>query len=98
MVDVDVGVDYGADIDTTREQLTKAIELVDDRLEGEEHVVFLASLGDSAVNWQVRVWCKTADFGKVLQQTVRAVKMQLDDAKIGIPFPQMDVHLLKEDA
>jgi small conductance mechanosensitive channel len=91
--DIDVGVGYEADIDETREQLEKAIELIEAKLEDGEHVVFLGGLGDSAVNWTLRVWCKTEDYWTVWQQGVRAIKVTLDAANINIPFPQMDVHL-----
>lgn len=94
-VDIDVGVDYAADIDETRTQLKKAIELVELRLEDQPHQVFLKNLGDSSVNWQLRIWCKTADYWVVWEQTVRAIKMTLDGAALNIPFPQMDVHLHK---
>ncbi len=91
--DVDVGVDYNADIDETREQLEKAIELVTKRLKKQDNMVFLASLGDSAVNWQVRVWCKTDDYWDVWQETVRAIHVQLGKAALSIPYPTVDVNL-----
>lgn len=97
-VDVDVGVDYGADIDETRKQLEKAIELVDTRLQDGAHQVFLKNLGDSSVNWQLRIWCKTEDYWTVWQETVRAIKMQLDEAALNIPFPTMQVHIEKDAA
>lgn len=39
------------------------------------------------------VLSETADYWDVWQRTVRATKVALDDAGVGIPFPQMDVHL-----
>ena len=39
------------------------------------------------------MWTKTAEFWDVKQAATRAVKVGLDEAGIGIPFPQMDVHL-----
>lgn len=96
-VDIDVGVDYAADIDETRAQLEKAITLVEARLGEESHQVFLKNLGASSVNWQLRIWCKTADYWVVWEQTVRAIKTTLDDAALNIPFPQMDVHLHRVD-
>ena len=53
----------------------------------------LLELADSSVNWSVRVWSATVDFGLVKQRTIRAVKLALDHAGIEIPFPQMDVNL-----
>ena len=94
-VDISVGVDYSADLDKTREVLEKAAESVEGRLEDKGHQVILLNLGDSAVDWQVRIWCKTEDYWDVLESGVYHVKKALDEAGIGIPFPQMDVHLDK---
>jgi small conductance mechanosensitive channel len=91
--DVDVGTEYAADIDQTREVLMAAAKSVEGGLEDPAPDVFLAGLGASSVDWSVRVWCNSGDFGAVKQATIRAVKKALDDAGIGIPFPQMDVHL-----
>ena len=55
--------------------------------------VVLVGLGGSSVDWQVRIWAEKANFSAVKQATIRAVKLTLDQAGIGIPFPQMDVHL-----
>ena len=100
-VDVPVGVEYSADIDKTREVLQAAADSLGDLVvkgEGRGTFIWLDSLGDSSVNWQVRVWAKGSDFGNAKQALTRAVKMHLDEAGIGIPFPQMDVHLDKVGA
>lgn len=91
--DVNVGCDYSADIDQTREILMAAAQGVDGGLDDPEPVVFLRGLGASSVDWSVRVWANKDDFGTVQQATIRAVKNALDAAGIGIPYPQMDVHL-----
>ncbi|MCZ6837467.1 MAG: mechanosensitive ion channel [Planctomycetota bacterium] len=92
-VDVSVGVDYSADLDRTREVLADAIGLVDHILDEPESKVALTGLGASSVDWVVRVWVDAADYWTVRENLLRAVKMSLDQAKIGIPYPQMDVHL-----
>ena len=97
-VDVNVGTDYGADLQKTREILETAARQVQGRLAGEDVVVWLDSLGDSCIGWQVRVWCAAADWGAVKQALTRDVKNALDAAGVGIPFPQMDVHLDKPAA
>lgn len=91
--DVNVGVDYSADIDQTRSVLLKAAMGVEGRLEQEEPQIVLTGLGGSSVDWQVRVWCHRDNFWPVKDTTTRAIKVALDEAGIGIPFPQMDVHL-----
>jgi len=55
--------------------------------------VILLNLGDSAVDWQVRLWTKTDDYWDVVDSATRSVKVALDEAGLGIPFPQIDVHM-----
>lgn len=92
-VDVSVGVDYGADMDATRGVLEGAVTKVDGILEEPKTQVMLTGLGASSVDWVVRVWAKTSDYWTVMEALTRAIKIQLDEAKIGIPFPQTDIHL-----
>lgn len=96
--DVNVGIDYSADMDKTREVLTKAAEALDEynvKGEGRGFQVFMIDLGDSSVNWVVRFWTTGADFWTAKEKLTHAVKQHLDEAGIGIPFPQMDVHMNK---
>lgn len=92
-VDIPVGVDYSADVDETRKALDVAVKNVEKQIEEPAPQVFLKELGDSSVNWVVRVWCKTEDYWDVYQSIIRECKKALDAAEISIPFPQMDVHL-----
>ena len=92
-VDCDVGTDYPADIDATREVLLEAARSVEDRLVDEGEQAALVELGGSSINWQVRVWAEPDDYFRLKQELTRQVKYHLDEAGIGIPFPQMDVHL-----
>ena len=91
--DVSVGAEYSADLDATRAVLEKAAANVRGMVHDPAPQVYLKGLGDSSVDWQVRIWCKPEDFWDVWEATVRACKISLDEAGIGIPFPQRDVHL-----
>lgn len=93
--DVPVGVTYDADIDATRRALERALTMVPQAVREPAADVVLNGLGDSAVNWTARVWVAQKDFGAAKQALIRAVKMELDQARIGIPFPQMEVHLVQ---
>lgn len=92
-VDVEVGTDYGADIDKTREILMSTAKACADVLEDPEPAIVLAGLGGSSIDWSVRVWVNAGDFWAVKDGLTRDVKYALDNAGIGIPFPQMDVHV-----
>jgi len=92
-VDVAVGVDYTADIDRTRNVLAETAEAVHDQSTGKDLQIVLADLGASSVDWVVRVWVKSSDYWPKREALTESVKKSLDKAGIGIPFPQMDVHL-----
>lgn len=96
-VEVAVGTAYNADIDQAREVLLQAARSVEGRLQTEEPTVYLNQLGNSSIDWFVRVWAPKADFLAVKERLTRDVKVALDNAGISIPFPQMDVHLDKAD-
>ena len=88
-----MGVEYSASIDDTRAALDRAAASVEGRDEERGYQVFLKGLGGSSVDWQLRVWCHADEYWNVWERTIQAVKRELDAAGIGIPFPQMDVHL-----
>jgi small conductance mechanosensitive channel len=92
-VDVSVGTDYGADLDEVRAVLERSIASVEGAVDDPEPQIYLLELGGSSIDWSVRVWCMTDDYWPVREATTRAVKIGLDAAGIGIPFPQMDVHV-----
>ena len=94
-IEVAVGTDYNADLDTVREVLDKAAAKISTRIEDPGHQIVLASLGDSCIDWKVRVWCNSSDYWGCMEETTRAIKYALDEASIGIPYPQMDIHLDK---
>lgn len=92
-VEVAVGTVYHADLDQTRAVLMEAATNVEGRLADKEPIVYLNQLGDSSIDWFVRVWVNSGDFWPVKERLTRDVKVALDNAGIGIPFPQMDVHI-----
>lgn len=91
-VDIDVGVAYEDGLERTRQVLSEAAAAVPGRDPGKGHEIFLKGLGESSVDWQVRVWCKAADYWDVWDATTHATKSALDKAGLTIPFPQLDVH------
>jgi len=99
-VDVSVGTDYTADLRETRTVLERAAEaLRADVVEGEGrgYQVVLGTLGDSCVNWTVRFWTKAENYWPMTEALTESVKNHLDDAGIGIPFPQLDIHMPDAD-
>ena len=93
--EIKVGVDYGCDLDEARAALNRAAESVPgvQQGEGRGHQVMVMEFGGSSIDWVVRAWFTREDFWTDREQLIHAIKRELDAAGIGIPFPQMDVHL-----
>ncbi|QQE11716.1 mechanosensitive ion channel [Planctomycetota bacterium] len=92
-VDVAVGTEYTADIEKTRQILLQAATQSDAVLTDPEPMIYLLQLGASSIDWSVRVWANTEDYWAVREAITQNVKNALDEASIGIPFPQLDLHL-----
>lgn len=92
-VEVLVGTVYSADVDETRAVLERVVASVEAGQKDPAPQVFLAELGASSVNWKLRVWAEGPAYWDVHQRLVRDTKKALDEAGIGIPFPQRDVHI-----
>ncbi len=90
-VDVNVGTDYSASLDTVRGILQAAADSVPGQADKRAEI-FLSDLGDSSINWQVRTWSHPDDYWPVWDATTQATKDALDAAGISIPFPQRDIH------
>ena len=80
-----------------KEILVEMVNADDRILKDPAPQVAVAELADSSVNFVVRPWVKSADFWAVKFDFTEAVKLRFDQEGIGIPFPQMDVHLHKND-
>ena len=91
-VDVNVGTDYEASLREAREVMMQVAQDVEGGLPEPPPQVYLQELGGSSINWTVRVWTPTPDYWAVRERLTQQLKEALDDAGIGIPFPQMDVH------
>lgn len=91
--EVTVGTTYGSDIDKAREVLLAVARSLEGGLAEPEPAVILTGMGASSIDWSVRVWVNSSEFLGCKDRLTRNVKVGLDRAGIGIPFPQMDVHI-----
>lgn len=81
------GVGYGANLKLAEDVIRKVI-LNDPRAKSEPApFIQVNNLGDSSVDFLVRVWCQSADFFQFQADMKREVKEAFDQAGIDIPFP-----------
>lgn len=96
-IDMIFGIGYDADLLQAKKLLAEILSEDERILPEPASVIAVAALADSSVNFVVRPWVKTSDYWAVLWDTNEKVKLRFDAAGISIPFPQMDVHLHKQD-
>lgn len=97
-VDMTVGVSYDADLKEVRNILEDIVSKDERILKDPEHLIAVGELADNSVNFFVRVWVKSEDYWNVYFDANETVKLRLDAAGIGIPYPQRDVHLYEHKA
>jgi small-conductance mechanosensitive channel len=94
---VPVGVAYGADPRRVMELLHGAATQVSGILGYPEPDVVFKGLGESSLDFSVRVWTRVVDWVAVNSELTAAIYTVLRDAGIEIPFPQRDLHLRSLD-
>ncbi len=92
-VDWTFGIAYGDDADTFKKAINDFIAEDARILKDPEPFIALAELGDSSVNFTVRVFAKGEDYWGVFFDMNEKVYKRFPEYNLNIPFPQMDVHM-----
>lgn len=92
-MDIKVGISYESDIRKAKEVLLKVLEEDPGVLQDEEKRVFVEELADSSVVLGLRCYSANENFWETRWRLMETVKYALDEVGIGIPFPQVDVHM-----
>ncbi len=92
-VDWKFGIAYGDRVEDFRRAMSELIAEDTRILPEPESFVGLSELGDSSVNFAVRVWVKSEDYWAVYFDMNEKFYSKAASYNLNIPFPQMDVHL-----
>ncbi|MEQ0188797.1 small-conductance mechanosensitive channel MscS [Klebsiella sp. CN_Kp098] len=92
-VDLVIGVAYDTDVKLVKRILQEVIIQTPGILHELGYTVRLNEMAASSLNYVVRVWAQNSDYWDVYYDLMESIKTTLDEYKIGIPFPQLDVHL-----
>ena len=68
---------------------------VDDALLEPAPVAVITGYGESAINYSLRIWVKTADYWDVYFQVNQRVKQIFDEQGVAMTYPHLNVHLDK---
>jgi small conductance mechanosensitive channel len=87
-LDLTFGVSYGTDLKAAEEVLREVID-EDERVRNDpaEPFVAVTNLGDSSVDFTIRVWCASSDYWALRFHLLQTVKETFDARGIEIPFP-----------
>lgn len=96
-----VDVEYGASSEKVKAILKKIIDeekrIVYAPASPADPTIALNALRDSSVQFVVRAWVKKEDYWDVLYDVNEKIYNQIPENGIQFPFPQLDIHINKED-
>ena len=91
------GVGYGANLKQA-EEIIRGTIMADERSHSEPApFIQVTNLGDSSVDFLVRVWCSAGDYFAYKADMTRRVKEALDEGGVDIPFPTRTLYHAKEE-
>lgn len=91
-LEIKVGISYQSDLKRAKEILEGLFAAHALVRQEEGILVFVDSLGDSAVLLGARAWVATGDYWNVRWELTEKLKLAFDEAGIEIPYHQVDVH------
>ena len=92
-VDLVFGIGYDDDMEKAQKVLEEIVAKNPLVLRNPTPTIKVHELADSSVNFVCRPWVNSGDYWTVYWEITRAVKERFDAEGIGIPYPQMDVHV-----
>lgn len=90
-----VGISYSSDIKKAKEIMYEIATNSEARVEDQPVKVFVAELGESAVQIGLRFWIKPEAFWQTKWDALEKIKSEFDKNGVEICFNQLDVHITK---
>lgn len=92
-LDLILGISYDSDLKKAKELLQNLIDEDEKVLHDMEKRVYVDLLDQSSVNLGVRCWFLREDYLEGKWRLTEKIKYVMDENRISIPYPQVDVHL-----
>jgi len=92
-----IGIEYGGDPEKAIAVIAKALSAIEYIDKDHLPEVGIKEFADSSINIGYRYWVGTSHFHRIQFKANMAVYKAFKEAHIGIPFPQRDVRLFKEN-
>lgn len=92
-MDIVIGISFSDSIDAGLNVLSEIAKAESRLLAEPAPKVMVASIGESAVNIQLRGWTLNGDYWQTVWDLNKRVKEAIEEAGLHIPFPQRTLHL-----
>ncbi len=97
-VDLVASVAYGSDVKKVKELITQVCAANELVFQDPAPFVELSNMGDSSLDFTVRVWCNRGDYWTVNFALLDSILNTLKENGIEIPFNQLDVNIKNQPA
>jgi small conductance mechanosensitive channel len=94
-LDLALGIAYESDIGKAKAAVEALIEADERCLKDPAPLVAVGNLGESSVDFVIRMWCNSGDYWNLKWDMTRAIKEKMDAEGISIPFPHRVIHMAK---
>ncbi len=96
LIQVEVGVAYGSDVEKVRSILLDCANAEDEVIRKEETAIFFDDFSDSSLKFKVYFWIEKPFLRKLISSNIRfKIEQEFRANGIKIPFPQRDIHLIQ---
>lgn len=96
-IDLVFDIDYKDDLKLAKETIAQVLETHPNVLEDPIYSVAVGALAANSVQIFARPWVLTEEYWDVRFELIEMIKLEFDKNGITVPFPQMDLHVRKED-
>lgn len=96
LLELTVGIDYSENPLEVVAMLEDAIGKLDIVSKARKPLIGIDAFADSSINIAVRLWTPTENLYSAKYKAYKEIYLTLDNANIKIPFPQRDIHLIKD--
>ncbi|WP_417560609.1 mechanosensitive ion channel family protein [Marinomonas sp.] len=97
-LDLVIGISYDADIRLAKQIMEEIVNADERILKDPKCLIAVSELADSSVNFFLRPWVASGDYWAVRADLLEKIKYTFDERGVGIPYPQMDVHVHKQES
>ena len=95
-MDLVISASYDNTADEVKKSITRSFAKVEGILTAPEPFIGVKEYAASSVAYDVRVWCKSADYGNVFYGLNEQIKAGFDADGIEMTYDHINVHMLEK--